>query len=582
MKIQNLHQINSNTSLFTKKQQSESVTNSISSPNRELSSKELSSSLRATTLGGIAFTGEIAVKEKNQTYIDNLFSRTLKSSHIEANKPNPAFDIEVNRDGSTKEVKIYTNGLEQSTFSLKSIESPDTILPKATFKIGKFDPVIDFVDEELGIKVNTLAGSKIKADNFELVYPGTIRTEGRFDKKIAFTGNGELQVVTYYKEQASKDAVDMYKDGNFHEKIQKGDYVKLMEKMKPTFMVLAGGFGTRLYDYTGAEENKPSAKILGDDRYRLMGNAIDLASKAGVIDGNKDKIKYLSGAGSIQGDDVEDVLQNVNLGDGGCIAKSLALGKTDVTKPLVVLNADTVTNADITRALKEFNDHPDAAILIPYYESPRSRAKEFGLMAAYEVQGQNVSIIRNFVEKPKDLKDAEDARINGTTSYMANPGIYIISPEALQILKKQGEELIEKGGFELGLAKDFITPIVEKCGNNGLRRAGGNNEFMKAYTVPLERKGGGAAYWDDLGKTGAIVECFREMAHQAERHDIDSPENKFYGLPEFLLKAAKRNVDLETGVVCMTDKAREKLERFKEKYGIEKLEGNIIVSDIEG
>ena len=580
MKIQTLHQVNP--SLFSKSQQPETPANPVAVPSKEFISKASSNSFRSMSLGGIAFTGEIAVKEKNQTYIEDLFNRNLKSSHVEANKPNPAFDVEVNRDGNIKEVKIYTGGLEQSTFNLKSIESPDALLPKATFKIGKFEPVIDFVDEELGIKINTLAGSKIKADNFELVYPGTIRTEGRFDKKITFTGSGELQVVTYYKEQASKDAVDMYKDGNFHDKIQKGDYVNIIEKMNPTFMVLAGGFGTRLYDYTGAEENKPSAKILGDDRYRLMGNAIDLASKAGVIDGNDDKIKYLSGAGTIQGDDVEDVLQNVNLGDGGCIAKSLALGKTDVTKPLVVLNADTVTNADITRALKEFNDHPDAAILIPYYESPRSRAKEFGLMAANEVEGQNVSIIRNFVEKPKDLKDAEDARIIGTTSYMANPGIYIISPEALQILKKQGEELIEKGGFELGLAKDFITPIVDKCADKKIRRAGGNNEFMKAYTAPLERKGGGAAYWDDLGKTGAIVECFREMAHQAEKHDIDSPKNKFYGLPEFLLKAAKQNVDLETGVVCMTDKAREKLELFKEKYGIEQLEGNIIVSDIEG
>ena len=54
---------------------------------------------------------------------------------------------------------------------------------------------------------------------------------------------------------------------------------------------------------------------------------------------------------------MKDVIQQVNLGDGGCIAKALYNDKTATDAPLIILNADTFTNADITRAYKAFLDH---------------------------------------------------------------------------------------------------------------------------------------------------------------------------------------------------------------------------------
>ncbi|MFA6988594.1 MAG: sugar phosphate nucleotidyltransferase [Candidatus Gastranaerophilaceae bacterium] len=572
MKIQNQNSLNPST--FVTKNAPEVKTSATPSfSGQSYLSKEANNSIVSTAKAGITFRGDAdVVIEKNQSYIPNLFNITGEVSAPEKGSTNP----------SIKAVKDDKNGIEvfvKGKPVLKLDQKDPSNLPTAVLRAGKFDPTLEFVDPELGIKVKLLGGSKIEGKSFDLTFPGVVKTEGESSKTISFTGHGNLQVVTYHNEPATKEAVDLYNEGVFYNKVNQGDHIATISEDDPTFMVLAGGFGTRLYDFTGDKYNKPSVTLPTASGYRLMGNALDQASKAGVLDGKDDKVTYLSGADTIKGENVKKVIQDKNLGDGGCIAKAIANGSTPNDKPLIILNADTITNADITRAYKAYHDHPDAAILIPYYTAPKERASDFGLMAAKKVnENDNVLEINSFVEKPKTLEAAEPAKVPGKESYMANPGIYILSPKAVKMLGEKGKVFLNPdGAFELGLAKDFITPLVEMCNKGELQNEDGTS--MKAYTVALEAKGGKSAYWDDLGRTSAVLETFRNLAAETKQHGSGSTENKFYGLPEFLLKDAANNVDLKTGVVYMSDTAKPKLEQFKEKYGITKLEGNVLISD---
>ncbi len=518
-----------------------------------------------------------AVIEDYQTYIRNIFA-AKKPIIIEAtgaggqNAP-LAIDNFYNTQSKKREYHVYSDSLKQP--AMKITKTTDKkVLPEVRVKTGKFAPMAEIIDREIGIRIQVLPGSSAETpDVFSIVNPGIVRT-GNEEKTISFKGKGEAQVVVYNKEDKVYQAAETYAGKGLADKVERGDFVETIQTDKPTFMVLAGGYGTRLYDYTDC---KPAAKLPTDPSYSLMGNALDQIAKAGYLDkaaDTKHPFIYLTGKGTLDGANVRSNIQQVNLGDGGCIAKALATGSTATDSPLIILNADTVTNADITRAYEAYKQNTDAAILIPYYEAPESRAKDFGLMAANPLDNGTLEI-KSFVEKPSTLKLAEPAKVEGKNKYMANPGIYIIGPEALKRLKAMGKDLLSNPK-EIGLAKNFITPLVEDCQKGTFLNSKG--EPMKCYTALLEKKGGGAAYWDDLGKDYTIPETFRLMAKETVEHK-DTPENLFYGLPKFLLDDAVKNVDLNTGVTFMNEAAREKFAKFKAKYGATLLIGNCIVYD---
>ncbi len=552
-------------------------------PFSNISNQQLANALRASSkisFGAYSARPTTVSTQDYEATIANLFK--VKQAIVQDKSGdkgnNPAFTVSTVWDNSRKDrtTRIKLDGESKPSIEVLK-QGHSARLPEAKFRVGKFAPAVELIDRELGMKVLVLQGGSAKGHDFgapdkkfEIVNPGPVKT-GENSKNISFTGlsKGETQVVTFNREEQVAGATNAYLKGGFHDKVTPGDFVSLMQEDKPTFMILAGGYGTRLYDYTNC---KPAALLPTDPNYTLMCNAFDQVAKSGTKLNSPESVVYLTGKGSLEGLNVRTNIQRVDLGDGGCIAQSLANGNTSVDEPLIVLNADTITNADITRAYEAYKRNPDAAILIPYYESPESRAKDFGLMKADAV-GNGTLEIKSFVEKPKTLKEAEPAKIEGKDKYMANPGIYIISPQALKSLKEMGFDL-KDNPHVIGLAKNFITPLVEKCQQGEFKDADGKP--MKCYTALLERKGGGAAFWDDLGKAVTIPEVFRHMAQETKTHGASSPNNLFYGLPEFLLNDAAERVDLKTGVVFMDDKAKEKFAKFQEKYGAQ-LEGNCVV-----
>ncbi len=260
---------------------------------------------------------------------------------------------------------------------------------------------------------------------------------------------------------------------------------------------------------------------------------------------------------------------------------------------MIILNADIISNADVTRAYHALKTLPNAALVIPYYSVDADRAKSFGLLGIRKDENGNVQL-DSFVEKtpytnkipiPQEFSSDSDyikamnqhinaqkaLNPNDDGTFLINPGVYVMSKEANEVLKQMG---IENPKNTL-LGKHVMPEIIKRCNEGTLVDENGNK--MKAYTIPLERKGGEAAFWDDIGTAEAYLKTIKEIALETEQKGTGEI-NRFYGMPRQVLRDFQNNVDLDTSVVYQSETAREKVEDFKIKYNVSAFEGNIFAT----
>ncbi len=512
-----------------------------------------------------------------------------KTEHLNAAGLNVVKSEEDNKDVYTisndKGHTIFIGKIDKS-------KSKDE-LPVLVYKQGKFMPEVTVKDSTLNQKsVKMLAGSHLKGDGFDLRMVGEYQpTPGAEKKNISFAGR--TVITTLNKEPRTLNAVESYMKSDLAGETVKGDYYDLVKEDDPTVIIPAGGFGERFYNVTREFENKPSAKLPTSDCYRVMATALNLAASAGIINGDDaDTVKYLSQAHDIpEGDDVRYVSKYKT--DGGAIAEGLKRDIIDNSKPAVILNADIFTNADISRTYNSLKTLPNAALVIPYYPVNPERAKSFGLLGVQQDEMGNLQI-KEFLEKPKytsnaplpndfsehgdydkamaDFKKAQTAQNpDDENSYLANPGFYFLSPQALKVLTAKG--ILNPSQTGLGA---HVMPEIVKLANSGdLLDEEGNQ--MKVYTVPLETKGGKPAVWDDIGTAEAYLKLIKDVAKEYRDYG-NNPENKYYGVPEFVMEDFSNNTDLSTGIVYDSQEARERFEDFKGKYNVEVAQGNIFVA----
>lgn len=465
-------------------------------------------------------------------------------------------------------------------------------LPVVTYKQGKFMPEITVKDPSLGSKaIKMFSGSQLIGDGFSFKMPGQyepVPNEGFRD--ISF--GGRTVITTLNKEPRTTAAVNAYVESGLQKRAIRGDYADLVEKYDPTVIIPAGGFGERFFNITREYENKPSAKLPTDDRYRIIGTTLNLAASAGVLKGENDSVKYLSQNHEIkEGGDVYYVSKYKT--DGGAISEGLSRDIIRNDRDAVILNADIFTNADISRTYKALKTLPDAALVIPYYPVNAQRAKSFGLLGIEEDENGNLQI-KEFLEKPQYTSDAPmpneftqpgkydeameqfrkvQSAINPKNEhqFLANPGMYFLSDKALKVLMAQG--ILTPG--QTGLGANVMPKIVELANEGRLLDEKGNK--MKVYTTALEAKGGKPAVWDDIGTAEAYLKLIKDVANEVRLHGTGC-ENKYYGVPEFVLYDFAKNVDLQSGIVFDSQSAKDSLGAFCEKYGVADIRGNIYIS----
>ena len=471
------------------------------------------------------------------------------------------------------------------------VDTTKAQLPVLTYKQGKFMPEITVKDPSLkGKSVKMLAGSQLIGDGFELKMIGDYQPDPMKNEKKTVSFSGRTVISTLNKEPRTLNAVDSYMQSGLQAEAVRGDYADMVQADDPTIIIPAGGFGERFFNITREDENKPSGKLPTHDNYRIIATALNLAASAGVLGGSNDSVVYLSQNHEIpEGGDVKYVAKYKT--DGGAIAEGLKRDIIDVNKPAMILNADIFTNADISRAYKALKTLPNAALVIPYYPVNADRAKSFGLLGIEQDEAGNLQI-KEFLEKPKytkapepnnfapreyDLAMQEFLKVqtaldpNDGKSFLINPGFYFLSPESLKVLMAKG--ILEPNATGLGA---HVMPAIVDLANKGeLLDAEGNQ--MKVYTVPLETKGGKTAVWDDIGTAEAYLKLIKDVGAEYRTHGNTS-ENKYYGIPEFVMADFAENADPETGIVYDSKEAKAGFDAFCEKHNVKVAEGNIFVA----
>ncbi len=536
--------------------------------------------------------GDTEIRIPNLLDIDENINIPVTQMPKESQKLNMAGLKVIKTNDGQYNIYEITNSKGDKIF-IGKFDKDEKKLPKVTYKQGKYMPEITVKDESLnGKSIKMLAGSILKGEGFELRMPGQYEpTPSKGFKDISFTGR--VVVTTLNKEPRTVKAVDKYVASGLEQETIEGDYADVVAQNNPTVIVPAGGFGERFKNITREFENKPSAKLPTSDNYRIIATTLNMAAAAKILKGDDDdEIIYISQKHEIP-EDENTYYSQMYKTDGGAIAEGLARDIIRSDKDAIILNADIFTNADPTRTYNALKTLPDAGLVIPYYPVNPQRAKAFGLLGIEQDEEGNMQI-KKFIEKPKytdepptpqefgtpgdydkesakwiEVQTARDPNSEGI--YLANPGMYFLSKEALKVLMAQG--IIDAS--QTGLGGNVMPKIVEMANEGKLVDKNGNK--LKAYTVPLEAKGGKLAVWDDIGTAEAYLKLIKDVAWEVENHGT-TEENKYYGLPEFVLNDFRKNVDLETGIVYDSPLAKQALESFKDKYDVEDIRGNIFVA----
>lgn len=493
--------------------------------------------------------------------------------------------------------KLYTiSNDKKNTIALVEVNSKTKLseLPIITYKQGKYMPELTVKDNSLnGKSIKMLSGSKLVGEDFKVVMPGQYEpTIGKGYKNISFTGN--IAITTLNKESRTLEAVREYDEDCMQYEAIKGDYADFTKTKNPNVIIPAGGFGERFKNITREFENKPSAKLPTSQNYRIIGTTLGLAASANLFsDMLYDNVIFLSQNHEIEEDDKHVFWTPKFKTDGGAIAEGMKRGLINTNSDSIILNADIFTNADITRTYHALKTLPNAGLVIPYYPVNSERAKSFGLLGIEKDEKNNLQI-KQFVEKPAYTDEAPDpndfsqpgdydkamaiydeAQLalnpNDEETFLANPGMYFLSSEASKVLMAMGILSPE----ETGLGSSVMPKIIQLINEGKLVDKNGNK--LKAYTVPLERKGGAPAVWDDIGTAEAYLKLIKDVASETKENGIGE-NNKYYGVPTFVMNDFASNVDLETGIVFDSQDAQLNFETFKKKYSISDVKGNIFVA----
>ncbi|MCH5325064.1 MAG: NTP transferase domain-containing protein [Eubacterium sp.] len=227
-------------------------------------------------------------------------------------------------------------------------------------------------------------------------------------------------------------------------------------------IIMAGGCGTRLLPLTESIP-KPLAKLCGKP---VCCYILDLLKKHGCDEAiftlryKGEMIEDYFSKGDYEGIKLGFSYEQSPLGTAGCVKKAAAA----FTEPFLVISGDALCDFNLTAALKYHKDNSAAATIITKRaDDPR----EFGL-----VNSSNGKVT-GFTEKPSFI---------GCTDNNANTGVYVLSPEILQ--------LIPDDEFS-----DFACDIFPKMLEQDIP--------MYAY----EDKG----YWCDIGDLKAYKRCQRDI-----------------------------------------------------------------------
>lgn len=446
---------------------------------------------------------------------------------------------------------------------------PDGNMPKMNVIGGSHQPVIELTDEELGIKILLNRGSKLTSPDLNISYEKITPKKIFVDrnKKISFGNN--IYIVSGYKSESTKNYIANYYENRKNLDVEKSPYAK---KIKNDYSIfgLAAGYGTRLKpvsDLTGS--NKPCTKYPSTDKNLLEISCLDTAARTG-------NIQYY-----YRFTDDENNLS----GTAGPIIKALKDGTIPINKPLVLLTSDTFNNIDLAKVLYDFEQSKNTGIGVVVRDVSNENLFDVPLVG---ISSDN--IINKFYEKINS--DNYSQIIGENNKFYTSTNIMVIHPRILEILKKFADEngnadflefldlmlntlnkpyedLGKKYPYGLGNKDLKIEDLISRYGYPTPIYDYATYRNLKVNAIYAQDIKGNTAYCTDTGTIEKFIETVRTIKNSSKINGISS---------DFINKI-KENVSSD-GVIFMEPEAREKLQKFKQKYNINNLEGNVIVSSI--
>lgn len=218
------------------------------------------------------------------------------------------------------------------------------------------------------------------------------------------------------------------------------------KKHTNSIVLVAGGLGTRLRPLT---ENTPKPMLLFGGK-PLLEHIINKFMEQGFSSFNicvnylADQIEEYFSDGSSWGVSIKYIKEEKRLGTAG----GLSLIQEELTEPIIVKNADLITNMDFNDLLNFHNSKGAAATMC---------VRNYEVQVPYGVVQTNGELITDIVEKP-------------VSQYWVNAGIYVFEPQCLKYL--QYNEYIDM--------PCFFKKIIEKN--------------LPAQRFPVDK------FWIDIGQ----------------------------------------------------------------------------------
>ena len=475
---------------------------------------------------------------------------------------------------SSKFLGVHLSRLDSQTINIVSAAgnktgeikySPNKLQPQINLLTGKFQPVIELYDPELGIKVLLTRKSKLNGANLNIDY------KERSTKNLSF--GHRLVVTTGYQSELSKKTVNDYFNCKVHECRKTAN---LPLKYDYTIVALGEGNGSRLrpisdsyYLYDGRYRNKVSTTYPNNAASLVEISALRPAALLGV---RKPDLSFVSNN------------SNISLGTAGIIIKGLRSAQIPTNKPLVVMTSDTFHNIDLNMALYEHEKFGNSGVTIVAAKVPRAKMLNkapIGVNAHGEVLKLYDNINKeNYASILNNLKSVDD-------EYYVSTGILILSPEVLELMRSYGNkngyaDLTDFIGFTYNLLVNKSENIEEKYNikNNhpylpiykythaGKPRdivdADGN--VLKMHVVQAKDQLNNKPVIFDAGSVEGYVDAVRYVA---ENEQIDGVDERF----TYTVKDSVEN----SGIIYINPESKQLLELFKSKYGIDSIEGNVVV-----
>ena len=229
-------------------------------------------------------------------------------------------------------------------------------------------------------------------------------------------------------------------------------------------------------------------------------------------------------------------------GTAGGLVKALQQGEVDRKQPLLIVQGDAVTDANLSELVNSHAEH-NAKVTIGVQKVEDKDVSKVGILATDRSGSDGESgAVTSFLEKPS-LAEAGDARLGST-------GFYVISPKAFGEFQKLGSGYVAQNK-EFDYAKTFFPTLLENA--KSLRAK--LSPFPQQTPVWAETLRG---YWSDVGNPAQYIQTVRDIF--AGRVGLPLPANvqEFFDngviyWPGAKAKAEAGNVEV-TGNVIVAQK----------------------------